>query len=952
MKNAKYIVTVLMSISIIVSELFLSFTLSAEKITPTAGKNVSFTAEASEYNNLYESYAKLPKYEGWVKAKLTDKATATDYSSKDKSGAVVLNGNSTACVWKVNIPKDAVYGLKIEYCVMDDRLSDVRLAIEIDGKTPFKEVSPFSLRRLWKTDYADGEYPFDQDEDGNDLQPEQQDSKVWISDNISDRSGLYTEPYFFSLTAGQHLIKLKGEEGSVAVSELYFGNDSTVKYEDYIKKYSDKQVKNTRVNIQAEVTASTNNSAIIPSADRRDGSTVPNDPAFIKLNVIGASGWAAQGDTISWTADVKAAGLYKIALRARQNVNASMNAYRTILINGKLPFAEAEGIAFPYSTEWYMQTLGDGKKEFLFYLEPKDEISIVCTTGEMAPVLRNIQISMTELNALYLEVISYTSVDPDIYQDYQLEIKIPNLTEKIEKIVKKLKTSSAQIQELTGANGSQASTLDYAITILERFIEQPYLITEQLSSFKTSLETLSSLLQTINSCPLELDYLVLASNDEQITDADIGFFKSLAFVVKQFITSFGKGYDIAGRDNNKINVWVSTGRDQVQVMKNLIRNSFSVDTGIEVNLNIVDTGQTLIRATLAGKGPDAALMMGLNVPVNLAARKAIVDLNKYGLDELKKEFHPSAFVPFTYKNGLYALPETQTFNVLFYRTDVFKKYGIGKIKTWEDFYYAMETLQGHNMMVGIPEISSENAGISAGLHVFETFLIQNGGGFYTEDLSKTRFDEQVAYEAFEKWVNLYKDYGVDRQYDFYSRFRTGELPLAIASLNSYASLQQAAPELQGLWDIAPMPGIENADGTVNNAEPSDVTGCVMLKSAVARGVEKETVNFLKWWVSAETQTDYGISLERTLGVFGRYYTANLKAFENIAWSSDEHELIKDQWEKICNQPQLPGSYVLSRSLTSALRDVLDNNYRISRAFRIHNYDMNEELERKNKEFEN
>ncbi len=56
-----------------------------------------------------------------------------------------------------------------------------------------------------------------------------------------------------------------------------------------------------------------------------------------------------------------------------------------------------------------------------------------------------------------------------------------------------------------------------------------------------------------------------------------------------------------------------------------------------------------------------------------------------------------------------------------------------------------------------------------------------------------------------KSVELYSSYGLDREFCFYSRFRTGEMVLSIQPYNTYNQLASAAPEIRGLWKMAPVP---------------------------------------------------------------------------------------------------------------------------------------------------
>ena len=63
------------------------------------------------------------------------------------------------------------------------------------------------------------------------------------------------------------------------------------------------------------------------------------------------------------------------------------------------------------------------------------------------------------------------------------------------------------------------------------------------------------------------------------------------------------------------------------------------------------------------------MMVPNDTPVNLAFRNALTELSQFeGFDSLKSEFYDSAFIPYTYENGIYALPETQTYPMMFVRT--------------------------------------------------------------------------------------------------------------------------------------------------------------------------------------------------------------------------------------------------------------------------------------------
>ena len=80
---------------------------------------------------------------------------------------------------------------------------------------------------------------------------------------------------------------------------------------------------------------------------------------------------------------------------------------------------------------------------------------------------------------------------------------------------------------------------------------------------------------------------------------------------------------------------MTLGRDQANVVRNLIDTSFTGDSGYAVehygeNINVdlkLTGGDVLLKATLAGIGPDVALNVDSSLPVNWALRNAVFDLS-------------------------------------------------------------------------------------------------------------------------------------------------------------------------------------------------------------------------------------------------------------------------------------------------------------------------------------
>ncbi len=909
-------------------------------------ENATATIPSKEKDNSYYNYyceiAELPTASDNIVLKPFSKLKLTDGKKAVNFGAA-----HSSETYEFTVKSSGVYCLAIDYHTFDTDSTTIMLDITIDGKYYFEELGKLELPRYYKDELADGKFAIDKD--GDEVRPSQNEIYTWNELYLADSTGLYSEPYLIYLTEGNHSLVLS-TENDLAVSKLCFsGYEAGISYDQYKAQISDKNRDVKAYRQEAEYAEVKNASSLYPIYDNTNASMVPQSYKAILLNSIGGSNWSNTGDKISWKAEIKTAGLYTVSLRVNQSYNESGNSYRKFTINGVCPFREAATIAFEYSTDWYIKTLG-GDNPYIFYLEPGDELALEVVVDEAsAKMARDINNVMLQMNSLYRKMLVITGPDVDIYRDYALDTQIPELLDSLNNAKKQLDNIVLLMEKRKGS-GSTLSTVKQVRSVIHTMIEESYVLHEHVRNFADAITNLGSVVNTIGLQGLAIDSFFFQPVDKELEDTEVSFFKKIIYEVNRFLYSFVKEYDLKNTSDESLLVWVSTGRDQLQLLTRMIEGYFVPEHNVNIELNLVDTGATLIQATLAGKGPDVALMIPEETPINLAMRGGLVDLKQYDLSDISKEFYDSAWTPYYYNGGLYAIPETQNFDVIFYRTDIFEELGITPPQTWEDFYQILEILQRNNLQVGVPEINPANAGVSSGIATFQKFLLQNGGSYYSEDLSRTAFDSNIAKDAFYNWVQLYKKYGLDREYDFYNRFRSGEMPMAIQNLNYYNQIYTAAPEIRGLWSIATIPGTKAADGTINKTETATGTACIMLNSAVEKGLGEQAFDFMKWWTCSSSQAMYAKELESTMGVAARYYPANKVAFDSIAWTKKEAEIILDQWSCVENIPQVPGNYVLQRDLTSAFRKALNDIELPERQLEIYNQSINEEISRKRKEF--
>ncbi len=942
---AKTSVTLTLTASLVLTAAFVSSAESTKGKSPDSYESLIIEGKSDFFNYYEENLDKqVISYLTEVSSKDFQIGKLKTQTFENKNAVLITEGNTVT--FNVSIKENGVYPFALDYYNLDSSDSDYIISVKADGKTPYDECKSMTLPRLWKDDVDKG---FEKDELGNEIRPPQSNRQKWVTNYINDARGFYSLPYFIYLESGVHSISITSERNTFALAGVIFGYEDIEKsYEEYSANAS--EYKGEPIKLQAEKTFEKNSSILYPTYDRTNSATEPQSAKNVLLNTVGKDTWKKIGDTVAWKPDIKEAGWYSITFRARQKTNQGLFSYRTLKINGEVPFKEAETLAFKYDPDWYIETLG-GEEPYLFYLEPGDVVSLTVTNGSVGEILRKVNFYTLKLNALYREIIAITSTSPDGYRDYMLNSQLPHLEGELEIIAKALKEISADFEKITGTKGSQASIIDYVVGVLSDFAYDCNEIPARFSAYQSVLENLGSLITTIGEQPLELDYIVVGSENTSDLKENDNWFKQFIFSAQSFLASFATDYNgVSAVEGGKksLTVWAAVGRDQAKTINNLIRNDFSKNHDTQIKLSIVPGGDILIKASLAGKGPDVSLLAG--VPLELAARGALVPLTDYGIDSIKDQFVDDVWTAMSYNGDIYALPDSMQFYTMFYREDILNEYGLKAPNTWEDFYKAVEELQKNNLKIGIPEINAANYGVSSGISIFTMFLLQNGGKFFSDDLDEALFNTEEAFTAFEQWVNLHKLYGNDREFSFYSRFRTGEMPLSIQLYSAYNQIAAAAPEIQGLWNMAPIPGTAKGTGTVDRSQYGTASGCYMLKSALNKGIDKEAFEFMKWWVSAEVQTAYAKDLEATMGIAARYTPANVVAINNLGWSSSELAILNESLKFVYFEPQIPGNYLLQRSLTTAFRSAVNGKNRARRALTIANKEINDELERKREEF--
>jgi ABC-type glycerol-3-phosphate transport system substrate-binding protein len=934
------------------------------------GHNLDIDVTGAARTGTYSGYlrdhagASTPKTD--VEVSLYDYATevgkaevVSNYSGE--SQALLTDAGSTV-TWKVDVPQAGFYNIYMEYLLPQSRGVAAERSVLINGELPFDDAGNMVFSRIW-TDGGEKRV----DNQGNEIRPTQVEIYDWQGAYCKDSMGYIADPYEFYFEQGENTVSFVAVNEPMVLRKIKLSAIKEIKsYAEYaasLPAVSPSSVGLTLNEvIEGEDSVRRSESSLYAKYDRSSATTSPYSVTKTILNYTGGDAWKSAGQWIEWDINVPETGYYHITVKGRQNYSRGSVSGRMLMIDGEVPFKEVKEIAFDYQNDWECKTLGNDDGPFNFYLTAgKHTLRLEATLGEVGKVLEELEDCTFRLNKIYRTILVYTGATPDKYRDYKIQNVYPETILAMELEARRLYKAVDDMVAISGQKASQIATAQTLATQLERFVDKPEKITTEFTNFKDNITALGTSILELSEIRLDVDYIRVAGTDAKVKKDKSNFFKNTGHEIKSFVASFFVDYEAVGDvydenakgDDKPLKVWVLTGRDQGTIMKALVDEEFTPQTGIKVNVQTVQAAAVL-NAVMAGRGPDVLLSIGGDQPVNYALRGSAVDLTKFdGFEEVFSNFTPSSYAQYSLDGAVYGMPETQTFNVLFYRKDILEELELEVPNTWKELIEMFPTIQGNNMNIGMPSAAgTATTGSGGDLNLYFTMLYQYGGDLYNEKGTKTIVNDDAGVDAFADYVKFYNDYGCPTVYDFASRFRSGEMPIAVANYGMYNTLMVSAPEIRGLWDFTLVPGTEKTDeyGKTWIDRSDCIVGSASMILPSDDKTEQRAWEFFKWWGSTNTQVKFGREMEALLGASARYATANKNAFAQLAWSQHAIEVLTDQWEQTVGIREVPGGYYTGRHLTNAVRKCINEKADPRETILDYSILINEELTKKRKEF--
>ncbi|MFD0671239.1 extracellular solute-binding protein [Cohnella sp. GCM10027633] len=812
--------------------------------------------------------------------------------------------------WTFDAPNAGWYELYLDYKPLPGGNSAINRGIQIDGKYPFLESQNVDFERLWK----DAKYPYDRNEIGQQLHSEQVEIVRWTNKPVTDFN-VSSEPLLYRLEQGKHTVRLIGNKDSVAIRALTFKpKQAPMTYAEYTAAHpAFAQKPEWHASVEAE-NFQVKSSLMIQTEHWSEPYVSPAPNGRITYNTLGGGRWRNPGEWVEWKLTVPEDGWYEIDLKAFQNYRNGFKAYRTIEIDGAVPFREMLHYALDFNREFTIENIRDREDQpFRFYLTKGDHsLKMTADSSELQPItlaLRDILQQLADYDRQVRLLTGNYSVksydaNTDTTRTWDMKKYDPQVEAKLDGFIKRLSDIRDYLNGVNGIDSDLAEGIMNSIDIVQKLRNDVDEIPNKLDNFATIQGNIGTWMTTLTQQSLLLDFITVRTPGTDPGFKEPTVLSRVPYAITDFARSFYLDYDVKARKGDTLTIWVQRGRDYAELLREMVEQDFTPKTGIDVTISLMPNPNQLVLGNAAGEVPDVALGIGEATPVDYAMRGAVEDLSTYpGFDEVNNRFIPGVSRSLAYDGGVYGLPEIENFQMLFYRTDIFESLNLEPPETWEDLFDILPTLQENGMTMNYPKAD------------FATMFFQNGAEIYSEDglTSTLTTDEGMA--AFKRWTDLYAKFNLPIDIPaFFQHFRDGDIPIGIADFNTYVQLLVAAPEITGHWRMLPIPGIEQPDGQIARWSPQSISAGMIMKKSDRKD---DAWKFLQWWTSDEVQAQYARDIESFFGPEFRWNTANVNAMKTLPWTNEDVTALREQARWAKNMPYVPGYYYVTREMEFA-----------------------------------
>jgi ABC-type glycerol-3-phosphate transport system substrate-binding protein len=818
-----------------------------------------------------------------------------------------------ASSFEVFIEEEVRVQLRVLIRVKERTLINPVLRVSINDLIQFRESATVDIPILWR----DESKQFSLDSYGDESLPNQiaDNTFRWIDFYANTYSS--SQPLNYLLKGGNNIITLTNVSSDAVevmalevVTPWNLPQYTTPTQMDYPEPHE------VRINA---IDYRSKNSSFVRLSSYPSITVSPFDPVDKKLNIIDGMSWNRSGQAVDFEVVAPYSGYFTLSFHYN-NSRPDFAVFRSIYVNGKIPFKEVESYAFkPTGTgKWGVETLQDSNgKAYWFYLEQgKNIVSFRAETAPIQTSIDTMQLLIDHINQFALDIRKITGREVDRNRTWKLTSFLSETESVLEAYEILIEGVIAQTEQYA-PNSTSSSSLSYlqkALFKIRKMREKP----DELPLYLDDLYSQAgSVTEMIGISLIELSNQALSLNEFSISNrptqliAEANWLPKAISGIQSFVASFTSQKYVAKKDPEMLNVWVNRSITYVDTMQKLVDADFTNRTGIRVRISVMPDVNRLILANAANQSPDVALGLLSYMPFDFAIRGAAYPLSDFeDYWEVASNMTPGAFVPYIFNAQSFAMPETLDFHTLIYRTDIFRGLDLDVPDTWQDVIDLLPELQRYGMNF---YYLTAGGGSLKWFYQTSPFIYQYGGSLYDSSGYRSGIDSPEAVAGIRFLSELFTTYSIPEQVpSFYNSFRYGTLPIGITDFGTYLQIKNAAPELAGQWALAPYPGKLNDQGEIVRWDIVNGTAGMIFANT---DKPQESWEFMKWWMDTQTQTNFAYNLQSTYGPEYVWLSANLNAVANAPIRFEDKRIILEQARWLNDVPRTPGQYMLERGMS-------------------------------------
>lgn len=845
--------------------------------------------------------------------------------------------------FNIEINENKEYEIAIDYTSLQDNVQEITLDVVIDGKI-ISDYQNVILPTYWTDSTSTKVYDIYQ----NEVTQMQINNKVWVKYFLYDQRYYGQTPLSFTLSEGNHEITLKKTNGSLLLGNIYVFEKAN--YQTYNSELNTKESNSSDELIVLEGENPTfKSSPEIRATSVQYSHLTPYSTSKNMLNNLSGESFNTSGDSVTYCFKVNENGYYNIDVKYFI-LQTNTTVYSKILLDNVILYDKFNRYPFyNTSSNFIKETLNENGEAIAIYLtKGEHSLTFRLDASLQSPIYYELVNIIDEINELYLEVVKLTGGNTDKNKTWNIEKFIPTAKSRLDDWVKRLDALKTLIKEVSRTNPNKQNRLyqqiDNAYRKIVSLAKEPNKLPHKLNVLAKGSSSaalmLSNSLHASTFSPLSIDKIYIYGSNVKIPKIKNSFIINYLATAQRIVRT-----NVTESDKNTVNIWVNRSTYYVSVMQQFADAYYSPTSGIKIRFSLLPDESKLIYANASDTQPDAAFGVSSLVPYTLGIRGALVDLDEMSdFGKTISKLSAGSLMNMIEDSHVYGLPETQDFQVTFYREDILNSLGVEVPETYEDIIEILPTLQRYGMNYYMP--MAGGSGLK-NINITSPFIYQYGGDLYTNDYLETDITSQESIEAINMMVDLFALYSLPlTTQNFYDSFRNGLTPVGISGFDTYMQFLNAAPEIAGKWHLALAPGV-NRDGEINRMQTGDTRAVIIFAKS---NMKEEAWDFIKWWLSTDIQNRFASSIEATYGPTFLWNTANLEAFKNLALPEEDKEIILKQWEYLYSVPQTPATYMVERGISNIWNSAVFNGASVRASVTDYALEINREITRKMIEF--